>query len=201
MDNTNTMAPEAVNEQAAGESNNNVQKLDKGKYVLCREDFSRGITEGLGFWYKEYKSLPDAVEHLDSLNKQSDLNGEKIVLGLLNNAIKGNLRGRANSKVPSGEDEKGNVDKDLRKAQIAALITSGKNVLIDEVTAENYVPGTREKTSIPSLWKEFNGLKEEAAKAKALGKMEEYEELKAEAKEIHARITALMAAEENLDLL
>jgi hypothetical protein len=34
---TNTMAPEAVNEAAAGE-NNSVQKLDKGDFVIVREE-------------------------------------------------------------------------------------------------------------------------------------------------------------------
>jgi hypothetical protein len=197
---TETMAPEAVNEAAAGE-NNSVQKLDKGDFVIVREEFSRGITKGLGFCYKEYKTLEGAVKHLDALNKQADLNGEAIVLGLLNNAIKGNLRGRANSKVPDGKDDDGKVNVERRKGLIAGLISSGSALLIDEVTAENYVPGTREKTSIPSLWKEFNELREEALEAKNKGDLETYEDLKAAAKEVHARVTALMAAEDNLDAL
>lgn len=173
--------------------------LDKGDFTVEYEEFSRGLTKGFGFYYKQYKEVDKAIAHLDSLNKDSKTNGEQIVLALLNSAIKNANRGKANSRLPV-QDE---ADKDgsLRKAAIESLRVNGKTTLIDETEAEQYVPGTREKTSIPALWKEYNNLKDEYQKLKAAGHLEDAEATKAEAKEVKAKIDALLAAEDELDSL
>jgi hypothetical protein len=191
-----TMETTQVNESAAvtngsdSNSETTVERLDKGPYFIEKETFSRGIGKGLCFYSKQYKSVQDAISHLSATGK----NGEEIVLALVNQQISSAMRTRATSKFP--QDAK----PELKKASVQAWIAAGETILVTEQEAETYIPGTREKTSIPGLWKDYNSLKEAFNKAKAAGDIEEASNLREQALAVKARIDDLMKEDELAEL-
>ena len=183
-----TNAPETSSNGAAGETT--VERLDKGQYFLEKETFSRGIGKGLCFYSKQYKTLADAAAHLSLTGKD----GEAILLALANQQISSAMRTRATSKLPQDGDAK------LRTATVQAWLAAGQTILVTETEAESYIPGTREKTSIPGLWKDYNSLKEAFNVAKAAGKMDDAADLREQALAVKARIDELMKDDELAEL-
>ncbi len=190
------MESTTVNETAPATAETPNQKIVKQGYVLEQEHFSRGDSKGFSFWSKSYDSWEAMVGHLAEIKRCTVEDAAKIGIGLINTQISSAMRAKATSKLPMAEDGNKDATKALREKTIAA----GETLLVTPTEAESYVPGTREKTSIPALWKELSELKALCIEAKKEGRLEDYESFKAEAIELNAKIQELMAAQELANL-
>lgn len=168
MDTTTQADPNAV--PVAG----NTVKTDKGTHVLERIAFESGEAQGFEFFVVEYRDLEAAKEKFGKGDKKA---GEQVVLGLVNSALRFALRNRAKSRMPDDEDDA------KRLERIAELKGKGETLLQTEVEAENYIPGTREKTSIQTLTKELLAAKKAGNMELAVDLLKQIRELQAKLEE------------------
>lgn len=188
---TNTETSPAVDTTSAVPvaAGNNANVVDKGTHKLELVEFTKGDKEGFSFYKVEYKSL-DYIK--DTLFKGDKEKADAYFLGTVNRQIDMALRNRANARWP-GNDEFAvvaggpTVEEQKNKAILEAK-TSGATLLVTADEAESYVPGTREKTSIPALYKELKACVEAGQHEDALEIMQTIKRLN-EAKELE-----LMAA-------
>lgn len=151
--------------------------INKNTYVLKHQAFS-GSKAGFGFWYIQYLSFafllaklndekPDPSTFVVTPNKK----GEDVMLGLANAQIFAAIRNRATSRFGTPDtteikDAEGKViDEKSTDAQKAAFLASikdrlskGDNILGTQQEAEDFIPGTREK-SLATLMKEYSDAK------------------------------------------
>lgn len=173
---TNTLNPETVSAAdlqagtgpAAATSTGNgggeeasSRLIDKGGYTLEYKEFAKdSAAGGFGYFTRQFKTVAAAVEAY----------GEEKVLAVLNPAITGALRIKAKSSLPDLENAEEN------KKATEKLLASTGGVLLTEQEAEEFVPGTRGKTSPASL------IAEAKAAAKE-GRIEEAKKLYQQAQE------------------
>lgn len=188
---TQTMAPVEVNAAA------NANTVNKGKYNIIREEFTKGDKKGFHFYRAEYLDLDYAAEKVG----KGDINaGKALLLGMVNNAISLNMRNRANSRMPQPEQPDGMSEEDYKALvlqETQARIQSNQTELVSEKEAEEYIPGTREKTSLLSLQKEVQAINTQIKKLIGQGKNAEALELVSELKELKEKIVELEKKQED----
>jgi len=167
MDNTNTQTTDPNAVPVAGSTT----VIDKPTHTIERLKFESGEAEGFEFFVVKYKTLADAV---NAFGKGDQKAGEEVVLGLLNSQLRFTLRSKAKSRMPDDEDNT------KRLAAIADLKAKGETILLTEIEAENYIPGTREKTSPASILKELLQAKKDGNMELAAELLKSYKEKMAE---------------------
>jgi hypothetical protein len=174
-DETNVVELEQENPSVEGaEENGNSQVTtaikDMGGYTLRLEGIDEGKWKGFKFWTVEFKDLNFAIEHFTKLSKGGK-DGEEVVLGLLNSAMAGRGRSKANSKLQL--KAKTVVGKQAEIAEREAWLKDPvASILVTEEDASEYVPGERETSSLSGMLKQKTDLIKAITKLKKDGDLD-----------------------------